>query len=546
LSIKTDTFIEPDTFGVGLINTNLKNLLSKRIIETLKAYQDKQLLCDIHLQMTGKQILDFQSQLDPTLNQTSRTGGRVGILFTQSTLLAMSILAVIASNRVPVVLNYSAKERSLRSLIPNLKLDTIIIPASEFQNLNFGIPVIEIDPSCHIKIQQDFPRPDDCTLPPEETALILYTSGSNGEPKGVLFSQTGLIYMTDLLIDYYDLDHHSKATCLLPLDHTMGLNTQFLPTFFAGGTCYFYSSTLTVGMLYRKIIETKGTFVAFITDLLQFCYEEKKRKSSLIADSVKHIQLSGGVIRQDHLDMAEEIFPNAVIHKGYGLTEGLRVAMMPDSDPEFLSAAAGYVLSEQTVEIRGSDGNKLDHDQLGLIHINGPNVMIGYDNINDETVQDGFFNTGDLGQLSADNRLTIYGRSDSMFKVKGFRISGREIEDTIQKLQPGFKNVRILPVYCKRRGTLPFLIIEGEVNKLFQFLADDKNDFEQKLKEQLVDDMKVPKNIYMMKHFPRTRTGKIINAALTDLYHQNDRLSDLGSNKAGFHYRLVPSTFFND
>ena len=172
-------------------------------------------------------------------------------------------------------------------------------------------------------------------LPHPETGIILFTSGSLGEPKAVQLGRTGLLYLVDSLIEYFQLGRETQATITLPIFHTMALNTQFFPTFLAGGVCEFINTELSMGKLYRHISNSNGNFIALIGDMLKFCLEEKQKRNLTPAYNVQNIQLSGGITRQEHLEWASELFPNARIHKGFGLTECIRISMISSLSAKF-------------------------------------------------------------------------------------------------------------------------------------------------------------------------------------------------------------------
>ncbi len=143
------------------------------------------------------------------------------------------------------------------------------------------------------------------------------------------------VYVIDYLIELFRLGPETLAAVTLPLHHTMGLNTQFLPTVLAGGRSLILATRLGLGKTYRNILESRATFVSLFADILGPLATEKNRRGLPAASSVTQVQLAGGMIQSRHLDAVRELFPAAGLHKGYGLTEAIRVSMNDDTDPRF-------------------------------------------------------------------------------------------------------------------------------------------------------------------------------------------------------------------
>ena len=522
-----------------------ENTLADSIFEIAKKYSDTILLADRFISLSGSDILHHIRQYEPVFDRFSRKRSRIGIIIPNSALAGLALLSVIASGRVPVVLNPSTARKHLEKLLPKLNLDFLIVSHFAYPKLHAPCSFIHLNLNGTTTLKESGQKARPPDLPRNETTLILYTSGSEGEPKGVQLSQTGILYTVDTLIDYFGLDASTVATCILPLFHTMGLNTQFLPTFLAGGKCVFYEPTLNLGKIYRRIIESKGTFIGLVTEFLKLCHEEKNRRNLPPAEKVRHVQIAGGLISEKHVHMAVELFPNAVIHKGYGLTEAIRVSMISSKDPKFFHDTAGCPLPGQELTIRDVKGVVLPPDTVGQIHVKGPNVMLGYDNLmNSVPIVGGFLNTGDLGYVTSNGYLTIVGRRDSLFKVKGECVSGWEIEKAARCIYSQFRDVKTLPVEVDD-GVRPILFLEMNSEQIPIFIREQKERFKSALKDMLKSRTKIPRDIIVMNSFPRTCSGKIRHGALHDLCLEIDRECELPRSSRGPNFVAVSPTSEN-
>lgn len=525
--------------------------LARRVRLVLRTNANRKLLIGAKTSYSGAEIASTIVQLEQALSMQSAKHRRIGILLPNSPEAAALILATLALEHIPVVLDVGMAKSKLESQLQRMHLDALVIQADLYPGIL--VPCLVLRPGASgfsREATEDFGN-DLANLTVTHhlhkarpsTAVVLYTSGSSGEPKGVQLSASGIIYTVDTLKKYFKLDKQTVSTCVLPLCHTMGLNTQFLPTFFAGGVCVFHRSATNLRRIYSRILESQGTFVGLIAELLGYCLNEKHKFHLPAAESVQHVQLAGGLIRESHLAIARELFPNAVLHKGYGLTEAIRVAMISSRDPKFYEDNAGYVLPGQAVKILDQDFQELPPGSVGNVYVRGPNLMLGYDESVTEMpdVVNGFLSTGDLGEISTDGILQIYGRHDSIFKVKGKRVSGKEIERAAREaLGIATQNILCLPIDCDKRGVRPVLFMEMSPVDTYQFLTERKGVFETELKDKLKDSMKTPKDIYLVPRFPRTTSGKIRSCRLRDYVRQEERRSDLGVDGQGFRFYLVP------
>jgi long-chain acyl-CoA synthetase len=430
-------------------------------------------------------------------------------------------------------LNHWIDKKELGRIITENYIHALITFPQETSDQVPAVPSIEFtdELTIHRASKAEF---FDKPLPPAATALILYTSGSTGQSKPVLLSEDSLIYMIDHLIERLDLNSSTTATITLPIFHTMALITQFLPTFFAGGRSIIVNTELSTGKLYRLISSSEGTFVALISDMLKYCKEEKEKRQMPAATKVKILQLAGGHINAKHLELAREIFPNATIYKGYGLTEAIRVAMISSDDPLFLEDSAGYPLPGQKISIRDEKGNELPVGEQGEIHVKGPNLMIGYEgDVPSTFTSDGFLATGDFGLVSPEGLVIIKGRHDDVFKSNGRKIAAREVEQIAIEL-PEILRARCISVECSQKGLRPILLVEINRDTVDCESKVWKNELVTLLKNKL-DAFKVPRDV-VVTTLPQLANGKIDQNTTSMIWDHKAAFQYLGKATFGCHF----------
>lgn len=525
--------------------TSYRRHLARRILDVFEQRADRVLLADRGHEWTGDDCLAHLRRLESILQSEIPRGATVGVLVPPSANQAFAIAATWALEYVPLVLDpWPARPPRRVGQRLHAVLTTAEAPRLEEPPLTviLGSDPVETKSTTMAstvsntmagtdRARTGADRSDPAVLP-AAAGLALRTSGSSGQPKEVILSAQGLLYIGDLLQQRFALDPRTVAAVSLPLHHTMGLNTQFLPCLLAGGRSVFFPSGLRLGHLFRDLLDTRASFVSMVSDMIRLCYTEKQRRHLPAADSVSEMQLAGGHILSEHLDMARELFPRARLHKGYGLTEAIRVSMIHSGDPGFAEPTAGSVLPGQEVDIRDPAGRSLPPGEPGEIHVRGPNVMLGYGDGDSPFTTDGFLATGDLGLLTAEGRLEISGRRDRIFKSYGHRIAAPEIEAAVRSLDD-VAFAGCIPVPCPVRGQRPILFLELTEIGLARFQHGGRETIEKALIRSL-EPYKVPKDIVLLDTLPTLSIGKVDFVALARWWwHTPERREHMGQGPAG-------------
>jgi acyl-CoA synthetase (AMP-forming)/AMP-acid ligase II len=524
-----------DPLRAGVIETPLSN----RLRDAFERSARRALLFDPAVALTGADLLATVDALASALEPAAPRGSRVGVLLPASAAQAAALLTTIVAGRVPVVLDPWTVPARLAETWRRCRLQALI--TSETHEAAVPGPVLRIDREARLLAvtrgetgegEAAGPVPP----PPPGTAIILSTSGSTGEPKSVLLPERGLLEVIDRLIDCFGLGAATVAGMTLPIHHTMALNTQLLPTLLAGGEAIFFDSGPGLGHTFRDLLGSRATFVALVSELLRPCLIEMERRGLPAAQNVTEMQLSGGSAHPEHLEIARQLFPHARLHKGYGLTEAIRVTMIDSRHPRFAEASAGFPLPGQQVEVRDERGRALAPGERGRICVRGANVMLGYDGEGAPPLESGgFLDTGDLGHFTEDGRLVVEGRRDGVFKSYGRRIAAAEIERAALRC-PEVAAAKCIAVPCPVRGMKPLLFVEpsGPAG------SDPRPAIEATLKREL-EPYKVPREIVLLRSVPRSPAGKINRRALEALWNAGPDLADLGRGPLGCHFKALRS-----
>jgi acyl-coenzyme A synthetase/AMP-(fatty) acid ligase len=517
-------------------------------------FSEKILIEDDLVHWTGKEIAEKISKISSNIINSTPNNSRVGLCFPNWASLGLAFLSCIEAGRVPVLIDYLDINESDEEWLQRKQLSCVITDDSLEIEFPQFYPVFQMNRYGDLRPKSEFLKPSAISSqlksPPKGTFVILYTSGSTGQSKGIFIPEEGVLKTVDFLKAHFHLDDSVVAPIILPICYSMALNTQFLPTLLSGGKSVFINSRLNYNKLYQSILNSSGTFLALIGDILHTCWEEKNKRKLPPAESVKHIQLAGGTILSEHLKMARELFPNAIVHKGYGLTEAIRVSMITSEDPDFLTESVGMPLPFVEVEIRNEENKAVDVNEVGEVFVKGPNVLLGicsrYEKVTDEK---NFFASGDLGYLNDKGHLIILGRKDGVFKIQGRRLSGFIYERDALVASAIVKGAKCVSVDDEKRLTQK-IVLFLEINKNLGTAENaslEAVDLIKCLESELKKHSFYPKDIVIVYKLPRTNNGKIQLSNLKTMWSEKqnlDRLISINSTLKVYYYQKTEAPFF--
>jgi len=294
----------------------------------------------------------------------------------------------------------------------------------------------------------DVPRPA-----PEDDALIVYTSGTTGAPKGVLLTQQNLLVDADCIARWHGFDAASRLQCVLPIHHVNGLVVTLVTPLSVGASTVllrrFQTSTF-----WRHIAEEGVHVVSVVPTLLAFLLEDEAGAAGLDLARFRHLVCGAGPLTVDLARRFEERFGLRIVH-GYGLSETtcyscfLPVDLPADEHARWMRDAGfpsiGVPVEANEMAIHDPDGRALPAGARGEIVLRGVNVMRGYyrrPEANAETFAHGWFRSGDEGFFERDASgrpfFFITGRIKELIIRGGVNLSPFEIDEVLNGI-PGVK-----------------------------------------------------------------------------------------------------------
>lgn len=287
----------------------------------------------------------------------------------------------------------------------------------------------------------------------ETDALIVFTSGTTGNPKGVVLSQRNLLEDARSISEWHNIDSATRMMCVLPIHHVNGTVVTLLTPFFVGGSVVL-NEKFQIDQFFPVIEEEDVKIVSVVPTLLQYLTSFYENKEAPQLKKFSHIICGAGPLTVNVAKNFEAKFGKRIIH-GYGLSETTCYSCYLPLDiskeehnkwmQDFGYPSIGVAIPANEMSIHDEQGNSLQEGERGEIVIRGVNVMKGYFNnpeANEKAFTNGWFRSGDEGFYQNDEKGNAYyfitGRIKELIIRGGINFAPLEIDEVINKA-PGVK-----------------------------------------------------------------------------------------------------------
>jgi len=344
----------------------------------------------------------------------------------------------------------------------------------------------------------------------DKLATILYTSGSWGDPKGVMLTYKHLDCPVKVIEYFLKTSTKDIFICPgIPLSHLGGLDYIFL-TIWHGATMVLMQRFSPLEFL--KNIEKYKVTIFWIVPSMYTAILSLKEYEKFDLSSLKYAVVFGAPSSPYLLKKFHRLCPNAYLLNGWGMTEtSAPNCVLPSGSGKIESI--GKFVPWMEARIVDENGNTLRENEVGELWVRGEGVMSGYYKQPELTkeilTEDGWLKTGDIAKFDEKGLFYIVGRKKDMIKVGGEAVFSTEIEEKIYT-HPKVKEVAVIGVFDKLRGEVPkaFVVVkEGE--KL------SEKELRVFLKEKLAP-FKIPHYFEFVDELPKTRTGKVYKKILKE------------------------------
>jgi long-chain acyl-CoA synthetase len=463
---------------------------------------------------------DFELSWEQLENATARAaallaeegvqpGDRVGLMLPNIPQFPILYYGILRAGGIVVPMNVLLKEREVAYYLEDSGAELLfawegMIDGARAGAEKTGATVVEVDFEGFVKrIMETEPREEIADRDGSDTAVLLYTSGTTGSPKGAELTHDNLRTNAETCSALYDggpedvmlgalpLFHAFGQTCAMNVSVVTGACLSLIPRFDPEKALEIFQRdgiTLFLGVptMYGAMLHTPG--------------RENYDTSSL------RVCVSGGsALPVELLSSFEEAFGCAIL-EGYGLSETSPTASFNHLDRERKPGSIGTPIKDVEMKLLDEDGNEVADGEVGEIAIKGPNVMKGYwkkDDATAEAIVDGWFHSGDLAKRDEDGYYFIVDRKKELIVRGGYNVYPREIEEVLYE-HPAVREAAVIGVPDESMGEevgAAVALKDGE--------SASEDEIKAFVKEQVAG-YKYPRRVWFVDELPKGPTGKIL------------------------------------
>lgn len=340
-----------------------------------------------------------------------------------------------------------------------------------------------------------------------DLAALVYTSGSTGQPKGVMLTHLNMVSAATSITTYLEMAPSDIVLNVLPLSFDYGLY-QMLMTFKVGGTLVLERSFTYPHAVLELIPKERVTGLPLVPTMAAIVLQLDLSQYDL--SSVRYISNTGAALATTHIGELRRLLPHVTIFSMYGLTECKRVSYLPPDQIDIRPTSVGRGMPNEEVYIVNDAGERIEVG-TGELVIRGSNVMKGYWEKPEETDRvlrpgalpgERVLYSGDLFRRDQEGYLYFIGRKDDIIKSRGEKVSPREVENVLYAL-PGVADAAVVGV--------PDPILGQSIKAVLTLKTGIRLDEKDVLRHcsQRLEDFMVPKLVEFRDEMPKTSSGKI-------------------------------------
>ena len=440
--------------------------------------------------------------------------GFIGIMIPTSAGCALATVAALMSGRIPVMINYSTgAESNARYAQKKCGFKTIITSKALLEKIN--CPVIEgmvmiedimagistgekLKAALISKLPVNFILGNIHKGDDNDTAVILFTSGSEKDPKAVQLTHINIVSDIKGFGDYVGIHSEDVILANLVFFHVFGLTVDLWVPFYYGMTMITYANPLDFQTICRIAREEKPSIMVG-TPSFFWGYLQKSEPGDF---KTLRLMVAGADKCPDTLRAGYKEKHGVTLLEGYGATETSPVISV-NSIKYNRPGSTGKVIPGVEVRIENPEtGEASKKGEVGIILVKGDTVMKGYYDDPEQTAEvlkDGWYNTGDMGFFDEENYLWHAGRFKRFTKVGGEMVSLVKVENVLEKFIPQGISCCVVEVMNEKKGSSIIAAVSGEINKT-------------EILRRMMNDLPVialPREFVVINELPMMGTGKI-------------------------------------
>lgn len=375
-------------------------------------------------------------------------GDRVGVLLPKSLGECAAIFGASFADGVVVPINPLLRPLQIRHILADCGATALVTDESWADALkdivsDLGVRVVPAPTDEDALGDHAVPSAAPIAAIGEDLAAILYTSGSTGQPKGVMLSHRNLLAGARIVARYLEIGREDRILSLLPFSFDYGLN-QLLTAVQERAALVIRPFKLGNDIV-DALSEHAITGLAGVPTIWTILARAAPKLATTPLPHLRYLTNSGGSLPQDIVRRLRERLPQARLYLMYGLTEAFRSTYLPPEEVDRRPNSIGKAIPECEVFALAADGRRARPGEPGILVHRGPTVSLGYWNRPDETAKvlrpnplcpaelggETVCFSGDLVVEDEEGFFSFIGRNDAMIKTSGYRVSPSEVEGAL-------------------------------------------------------------------------------------------------------------------
>ncbi len=449
----------------------------------------------------------------------------VGVFLPNSTKTLNVVLGLQLYGRVPAMLNYSTGSKGMTSACRTATIKTVLTSRRFIDLAKLNADADALAEQVNLVYLEDLAESITTTdklkaafqaktadywykhqqYSPDSPAVVLFTSGSEGEPKGVVLSHANILANHNQLRARINFNAQDVVLNFLPMFHSFGFTVGTMLPVLNGMTTFFYPSPLHFSVIPEMAYDT-GATIMFGTNTFLAAYAKKAHAYDFY--NMRYVVAGAEKLQESTRDIWAEKFGIRIL-EGYGATETAPVASV-NTPMDFKSGSVGRLMPDMHYRLEEVPGIK----DAGKLHLYGPNIMQGYLLPNKPGVLippksiygEGWYDTGDIVNIDDQGFVSIRGRSKRFAKVSGEMVSLTAVEQIASNTWPDAQHASTsLP--DPRKGEQVILLTTQKEATLKQLIANSEG----------VNAISLPKKVIVVDAIPVLATGKTNYPEVTKL-----------------------------
>jgi acyl-[acyl-carrier-protein]-phospholipid O-acyltransferase / long-chain-fatty-acid--[acyl-carrier-protein] ligase len=460
--------------------------------------------------LTYKRLLIGAAVLGNKLMPLAAEGRALGVMLPNATGAVVTIVGLMAAGRVPAMINFTAGAANILAGCRAAQIDTILSSRTFIEKGKLGNLVAALEKAVKIVYLEDVratvtagdkirgllnaskplvPRK------PDDWAAILFTSGSEGVPKGVVLSHRNMLANAAQAAARIDFGREDKVFNVLPVFHSFGLTVGVVLPLVSGVRIYLYPSPLHYRTVAELIYAVNAT-IMFGTDTFLAGYARVAHPYDF--RSLRYILAGAEPVKEATRRTYMEKFGLRIL-EGYGVTETAPALAL--NTPMFNKfGTVGRILPGMEARLEKVDGV----EEGGRLYVRGPNVMLGYLRSDNpgvlEPPAEGWHDTGDIVTIDEQGFITIKGRAKRFAKIGGEMVSLAAVEVLASELWPNALSA-VVAVPDLRKGERLILLTQQK--------DASRSDFQMFAKSKHASDLMIPSDVWVLDTLPLLGSGKV-------------------------------------